>query len=74
MLFRSEEFDIKNSRFLEDESRDFAKPNPEPLIKTINGLKSSCSVFVGDSMEDYIMSRKADQMGKIGRASCRERV
>ena len=58
-----EEFDIKNSRFLEDESRDFAKPNPEPLIKTINGLKSSCSVFVGDSMEDYIMARKADQMG-----------
>ena len=58
-----EEFDIQNSRFLEDEPRDFAKPNPEPLIKTINGLKSSCSVFVGDSMEDYIMSRKADQMG-----------
>lgn len=58
-----EEFDIKNSRFLEDESRDFAKPNPESLITTINGLKSSCSVFVGDSMEDYIMAKKADQMG-----------
>ena len=58
-----EEFDIGNSRFLEDEPRDFAKPNPESLISTIKGLQSSCAVFVGDSMEDYIMARKADQMG-----------
>ena len=58
-----EEFDIKNSRFLEDESRDFAKPNPESLISTIRGLQSSYSIFVGDSMEDYIMARKADQIG-----------
>jgi len=61
MLF--DEFDLKNSRFLEDESREFAKPNPQPLISSIKGLESSCCMFVGDSVEDIIMARKADELG-----------
>src|SRR5574342_79287 len=56
-------FDIKNSRFLEDESREFAKPNPQPLISSIKGLHSSCCMFVGDSVEDIIMARKSDELG-----------
>ncbi|MGI0026228.1 MAG: HAD family hydrolase [Nitrosopumilaceae archaeon] len=58
-----EEFDLKNSKFLEDESRDLAKPNPASLISSIKGLDSTCTMFVGDSMEDYIMAKKSDEMG-----------
>ena len=57
------EFDLDNSRFLEDEPREMAKPNPQPLISTIKGMKGNYSIFVGDSMEDYIMARKADEAG-----------
>ena len=58
-----DEFNLKNSRFLEDEPREMAKPNPESLISSINGMHALCSMFVGDSMEDYIMARKADDSG-----------
>jgi len=58
-----DEFDLKNSRFLEDEPREFAKPNPQPLIFSIKGLESSCCMFVGDSVEDFIMARKSDELG-----------
>jgi phosphoglycolate phosphatase-like HAD superfamily hydrolase len=58
-----EEFDLKNSKFLEDESRELAKPNPAPLISSIKGLGSTCTLYVGDSMEDYIMAKKLDEMG-----------
>jgi len=58
-----DEFDLKNSRFLEDETREFAKPNPQPLITSIKGLQSYCCLFVGDSMEDYIMAKKSEELG-----------
>jgi len=58
-----DEFDLKNSRFLEDETRDLAKPNPQPLISSIKGLQSYCCMFVGDSMEDYIMAKKSEELG-----------
>ena len=58
-----EEFDLKNSVFLEDEPRDLAKPNPESLIRSISGLESSCCLYVGDSMEDYIMAKKTMEKG-----------
>lgn len=58
-----DEFKIKQSMFLEDEARELAKPNPEALIRTIKGLESSHCLFVGDSMEDYLMAQKATQLG-----------
>ena len=58
-----DEFDLKNSIFLEDELRELAKPNPEPLIKSIRGFDSTCCLYVGDSMEDYIMAKKATEKG-----------
>jgi HAD superfamily phosphatase len=58
-----EEFDLKNSKFLEDEPRELAKPNPVSLISSIKGLGSTCTMFVGDSTEDYIMAKKSDEMG-----------
>jgi phosphoglycolate phosphatase-like HAD superfamily hydrolase len=57
------EFDIQNSKFLEDEPREMAKPNPQSLISSIKGMKSSCALFVGDSVEDYIMAKQANDSG-----------
>src|SRR3989344_150907 len=58
-----DEFDIKNSLFLEDESRELAKPNPNSLIRTFKGIGTSHCLYVGDSMEDFIMAQKATEMG-----------
>jgi len=56
-------FDLKNSVFLEDESRDLAKPNPQPLLNSIKGLNSVSTLYVGDSFEDFIMAKKTTDMG-----------
>jgi len=58
-----DEFDLKNSIFLEDEPRELAKPNPKSLIRSINGMNSKCCIYVGDSMEDFIMAKKATEQG-----------
>ncbi|MDH3610793.1 MAG: HAD-IA family hydrolase [Nitrosopumilus sp.] len=58
-----DEFDLDNSTFLEDEPRDMAKPNPLSLIQAIKGMKGNNSIYVGDSMEDLIMAKKATQQG-----------
>lgn len=58
-----DEFDIKNSAFLEDEPREIAKPNPESLIRSIKGMNCYCCIYVGDSMEDFIMAKKATEQG-----------
>ena len=57
------QFDLENSAFLEDEPRDMAKPNPISLIRGIKGMKTSNCIYVGDSMEDLIMSKKATEQG-----------
>ena len=58
-----EKFDLKNSVFLEDESRELAKPNPQPLLNAIKGMNSISTLYVGDSMEDFIMAKKATDFG-----------
>lgn len=58
-----DKFDLKNSRFLEDEPREMAKPNPQSLVSSIKGMGAACSLFVGDSTEDYIMALKAKEAG-----------
>jgi len=57
------QFNVKNSVFLEDESRDLAKPNPQSLIRAMNGLNSKNCLYVGDSMEDMILAKKASELG-----------
>ena len=54
-----EKFDLINSVFLEDESRDLAKPNPQALINSISGMNSKSCLYVGDSMEDFLMAKKS---------------
>jgi len=56
-------FDLPNSMFLEDESRELAKPSPKSLLNSIQGMNSLCSLYVGDSMEDFIMAKKATDLG-----------
>jgi HAD superfamily hydrolase (TIGR01548 family) len=58
-----QKFDLPNSVFLEDESRDLAKPNPQALVNSINGMNSKSCLYVGDSMEDFIMAKKATILG-----------
>jgi len=58
-----DKFDLKNSAFLEDEPRELAKPNPESLIRSINGMNCHHCIYVGDSMEDFIMAKKATEQG-----------
>ena len=56
-------FDMKNSVFLEDRSLELAKPNPESLIESISGINSKCSLYIGDSMEDLMMVEKCKEDG-----------
>ena len=56
-------FDLQNSMFLEDESRELAKPNPKSLLNSIQGMNSTFSLYVGDSMEDFIMAKKTTDFG-----------
>jgi HAD superfamily hydrolase (TIGR01548 family) len=58
-----EKFDLTHSVFLEDEPREMAKPNPESLIRSIRGMNSNHCIYVGDSMEDFIMTKKATAQG-----------
>jgi phosphoglycolate phosphatase-like HAD superfamily hydrolase len=58
-----EKFDLKNSIFLEDELRELAKPNPQPLLNSIKGMSSTSTLYVGDSMEDFIMAKKVTELG-----------
>ena len=57
------QFNVKNSVFLEDEPRDLAKPNPQSLIRAMKGLNSKNCLYVGDSMEDMILAQKASELG-----------
>lgn len=58
-----DKFDLQNSMFLEDEPRELAKPNPQSLVNSITGMNSKSCLYVGDSMEDFIMAKKATILG-----------
>ena len=57
------QFNVENSVFLEDEPRDLTKPNPQSLIRAMKGLNSKNCLYVGDSMEDIILTQKASELG-----------
>jgi len=57
------QFNVESSIFLEDESRDLAKPNPQSLIRAMKGLNSKNCLYVGDSMEDMILAKRASELG-----------
>ncbi len=45
--------------FLDDESRKHAKPNPYALRRATKMLSAKSTIYVGDSMEDLLMAKKA---------------
>lgn len=57
-------FDLRSCAFLEDRPRSMAKPNPRPLVASINGMRAKHCIYVGDSMEDILMAKKANRLGK----------
>jgi HAD superfamily phosphatase len=44
--------------FLEDEKREYSKPNTYALHKVFNQLKIKNAIYVGDSIEDLLMVKK----------------
>jgi phosphoglycolate phosphatase-like HAD superfamily hydrolase len=58
-----EKFNLDNSMFLEDEPRELAKPNPTSLLNSIQGMNCISTLYVGDSMEDFIMSKRTTDLG-----------
>jgi len=56
-------FNLDNSVFLEDEPRELAKPNPQSLLNSINGMDCTSTLYVGDSMEDFIMAKRTTDLG-----------
>ena len=56
-------FNLNNSMFLEDESRELAKPNPQSLLNSIQGMNCTSTLYVGDSMEDFIMAKRTTDLG-----------
>ncbi len=56
-------FNLDNSMFLEDEPRELAKPNPRSLLNSINGMNCTSTLYVGDSMEDFIMAKRTTDLG-----------
>ncbi len=56
-------FNLSNSMFLEDEPRELAKPNPTSLLNSIQGMNCTLTLYVGDSMEDFIMAKRTTDLG-----------
>ena len=44
--------------FLEDEKREFAKPNTYGIHRIFNKLNLKNAIYVGDSIEDLLMIEK----------------
>jgi phosphoglycolate phosphatase-like HAD superfamily hydrolase len=57
-------FDIFNqhvSIYLEDESRKHSKPNPYAIKKAMSDMNAKTAIYVGDSAEDVLMSRRIEE-------------
>lgn len=47
--------------FLEDERRQYAKPNPYAIVKAMKNMDAKTAIYAGDSFEDLIMVRRAEE-------------
>jgi HAD superfamily phosphatase len=54
-------FDIDACVFLEDEKREHAKPNPYAAKKAMETMGAKSAVYCGDSAEDMLMARRAEE-------------
>ena len=54
-------FNIDACVFLEDEKREYAKPNPYAIKRTMQAMGANTAVYAGDSAEDLLMARRAEK-------------
>ena len=57
-------FNIFNQRaciFLEDEEREYSKPNPYAIKKAMKIMNSKTAIYIGDSTEDLLMARRTEK-------------
>ena len=47
--------------FLEDKKREYAKPNPYAVKHAIKVMSARTAIYVGDSVEDLLMARRAEK-------------
>ncbi len=47
--------------FLEDEKREYAKPNTYAIKRAMQALNAKSAVYAGDSAEDLLMARRAEK-------------
>jgi HAD superfamily hydrolase (TIGR01549 family) len=47
--------------FLEDKKREYAKPNPYAIKHAMKLMSARTSIYVGDSVEDLLMARRAEK-------------
>src|SRR5919198_611601 len=51
-------FNQNASIFLEDEDREYSKPNPYAIKKAMDIMGAKTAIYVGDSIEDLLMSQR----------------
>lgn len=54
-------FNINACVFLEDEKREYAKPNPYAIKRAMQAMGANSAVYAGDSAEDLLMARRAEK-------------
>ena len=54
-------FNIDACVFLEDEKREYAKPNPYAIKRAMEAMNARSIVYAGDSTEDLLMARRAEK-------------
>jgi len=54
-------FNLDACVFLEDERREYAKPNPYAIKHAMKVMDAKSAVYAGDSTEDLLMARRAEK-------------
>jgi phosphoglycolate phosphatase-like HAD superfamily hydrolase len=54
-------FDLGASVFLEDERREYAKPNTFAIKHAMEAMNARTAAYAGDSAEDLLMARRAEK-------------
>lgn len=54
-------FNLDACVFLEDERREYAKPNPYAIKHAMEVMNAKTAVYAGDSAEDLLMARRAEK-------------
>jgi phosphoglycolate phosphatase-like HAD superfamily hydrolase len=54
-------FNLDACVFLEDERREYSKPNPYAVKRAMGVMNAKTAVYAGDSAEDLLMARHAEK-------------